>query len=398
MGLTTGFARLAVQGAHVLVIEVPGWAETRMAVECELARRGWALATSPADADVLLVCGLPGSGLREVAERIWAQLPGPRARVSIERADDAVIILDRAKADLLDETKQRADARTRPREFSPTTEVDTGHEQHGDDSPADASHDMGDMDMDMGGMGHGMDMPMPGGIPLASGGEDRDGLEMDVLNIPLGPVLPHWPAGLVVRCVLQGDVIVSAEAEILAAAEVPIEGSDKEDEGRRTAIRRCDDAARLLAISGWSSAAVRARTIRDTLDAGTPMTDSAAQLDVLSRRVRRSRVLRWSLKSVPSLDPEPPDPSNPHTVSATTGPATASGRLIAWLDEAARLARGDAVAGLPALHDDAALQRTLFEAIPELVRGTDIATARLAVASLGIDTAVLAEAESHAHD
>lgn len=391
MGLTTRIARLAVRNAHVLVVEVPGWAGTRMAVECEIARRGWTLATSPADSDVLLVCGRPGDELREVAERIWAQLPGPRVRALIERADDAAVVLEGAKADLLDETKQRADAQTRPREFSPVTDDGTGHEQHGDVSPAEASHDMGEMDMDM-------DMPMPGGIPLASGGDDRDGLEMDVLNVPLGPVLPYWPAGLVVRCVLQGDVIVSAEADILAAAGIPIEGSGSADEGRRQAIRRCDDAARLLAISGWSSAAVRARAIRDALGSGIPTVETAGQLDALSRRVKRSRLLRWSLKGVPALDPEAPNPPNPRTDPAPTDPATVSGRLVAWLDESARFARGEAVAGLAALRDDAVLQRRLLEAIPELVEGTDIGTARLAVASLGLDTAVLAEAESHARE
>ena len=75
--------------------------------------------------------------------------------------------------------------------------------------------DHGGHGMDHGGMDHG-DMEMsPGGIPLAEGGEDRDGLEMDVLHVRLGPVLPHWPAGLVLRCSLQGDVIAEAQAELV---------------------------------------------------------------------------------------------------------------------------------------------------------------------------------------
>ena len=47
----------------------------------------------------------------------------------------------------------------------------------------------------------------PDGIPLAEGAEDRDGLEMDVLHLPLGPVLAHWPAGVVLRVTLHGDVV-----------------------------------------------------------------------------------------------------------------------------------------------------------------------------------------------
>ena len=46
----------------------------------------------------------------------------------------------------------------------------------------------------------GMSMPEPGGIPLAGGGPDRDGLEMDVLTVPLGPAaaaLARGTGGLV---------------------------------------------------------------------------------------------------------------------------------------------------------------------------------------------------------
>ncbi|GAB2877798.1 hypothetical protein GCM10022245_11220 [Streptomyces mayteni] len=36
---------------------------------------------------------------------------------------------------------------------------------------------------------------MVAGIPLAERGDDRDGLRLDVLRLPLGPVLLDWPAG-----------------------------------------------------------------------------------------------------------------------------------------------------------------------------------------------------------
>ncbi len=111
-------------------------------------------------------------------------------------------------------------------------------------------------DMDMGGDDMDMDMDMemaPSGIPLAEGGEDRDGLEMDVLHLPLGPVLPHWPAGLVLRCALQGDVVVEATAEVLAAADAADgpDGSDGPDRPLPTpepsaderAARCCDEVA-----------------------------------------------------------------------------------------------------------------------------------------------------------
>ena len=77
-------------------------------------------------------------------------------------------------------------------------------------------------DMDHGDMDHGS--MSPDGIPLAEGAEDRDGLEMDAIHLPLGPVLRHWPAGVVLRLTLHGDVVADAEVTRLDA--------------RRTAARR----------------------------------------------------------------------------------------------------------------------------------------------------------------
>jgi hypothetical protein len=60
-------------------------------------------------------------------------------------------------------------------------------------------------------------MELPGGLPMADLGDDRDRLRLDRLHVPLGPVLPDWPPGLVVRTVLQGDVIQEASADVLDA-------------------------------------------------------------------------------------------------------------------------------------------------------------------------------------
>ncbi len=59
-----------------------------------------------------------------------------------------------------------------------------------------------------------MERDMPGGVPMADRGADRDGLALDQLHVPIGPLLPDWPAGLVVRTVLQGDVIQEARIEV----------------------------------------------------------------------------------------------------------------------------------------------------------------------------------------
>ncbi|MEO7752809.1 MAG: hypothetical protein ABIS35_05295, partial [Terracoccus sp.] len=83
MGLSDRLAARAVASSHVLLVEVPGSWRTRYAVERAIGARGWRLAESPADADALVVVGAPGDQLAEVIDRVWAQLPGPRARGAI---------------------------------------------------------------------------------------------------------------------------------------------------------------------------------------------------------------------------------------------------------------------------------------------------------------------------
>ena len=351
MGLADALTRAAVNRLHILIIEIPGWDRTRMRAETEMRSRGWAVSESPADADVLLVCGVPGADLASVCDRVWEQLPGPRARVEALHEEAISAALDKAATTILDSAAQRRDAVSRKQKTSeddgektadpssghtdhtvsasaadtPSAAGEgpkydgmhpspTGHEHDGTDGcePDDTHAEAGghaDMDhsamnhdeMDHGGMDHGgMEMMMPGGIGLAEGGPDRDGLNLDVLNVPLGPVLPHWPAGLVIRCALQGDVITKAAVEILPAGGSPPEpavtgGGD--DTARRTGIlQRCDGIGRLLAVAGWPRAATMAFSVRDRLLDGASVQETTGQLSRLHRRVRRSRVLKWSLK------------------------------------------------------------------------------------------------------
>jgi hypothetical protein len=316
------------------VVETPGWAESRLAVERVLTARSWKAALSPADADVLLVCGVPGADLGAVVERVWAQLPGPRSRADVVAPGDAAAALDEATAALLDEARQRADAQSR-------------------NDPVDADS-----------------------IPLAEGGADRDGLGLDVLHVPLGPVLPHWPAGLVLRCALQGDVITQAAVDVYGAAahSTPPDPPDRESR-RNTAVRRCDSAGRLLAVAGWDDAAASARHARDVLAGGAPLADCAPALDRLARRIRRSSLLRWLLRDL--------------------GTSPVDLALNTWIDAARALVHGDANPG----PDQPAQRRertvALLGALPGLVTGLDLAAARLVVASLDLDTATLSAGLEH---
>ncbi|MGY1843670.1 hypothetical protein, partial [Modestobacter sp. SYSU DS0875] len=240
-------------------------------------------------------------------------------------------------------------------------DMDHGDMDHGDMDHGDMDHgDMDHGDMDHGDMDHGdMDMPMPGGIGLAGAGDDQltdpDGLDLDVLHLPLGPVLPHWPAGLLLHTTLQGDLVVAAIPEVLPADGEPPLGQDV----HRSPAGRWDAVATLLALAGWTDAAVRAARLRDAaLDGGPDGGLDQQEADRLTRRIRRSRLLRASLRGLGEL-PE----------------GDAHDRLLHWLD-------GTTSARPTTLGD-----------VADLVTGLDLASARLVVASLDLDTADLDTAD-----
>lgn len=397
MGVSAWLADQATRAPHVLTVEVPGWSGRRMDAEATLRRRGWRPAQSPADADVLLVCGIPGHELRRCVDRVWEQLPGPRARVDLtdaERVDDA---LDVAVAVLRDRDHQGADARRRT---STGVAEPTGPDESPDAAPG---HDPGSMDpssMDLG----SMDMPMPGGIPLAGDGADRDGLNLDVLHLPLGPVLPHWPAGLVVECVLQGDVVTSASVRLLASdalAPTPEPGSG--GDVRVRAARSCDSAARLLAVAGWGAASAAASAVRDGLRGDVPLAVCAGQLASLRHRVRRSRSLATVLGGVGRIEDHDGSLRDADARLASRWWADdAAARLQRWLAHAHALAEdagdaggagdaGDADFGadLPAT-DPVAAAQTALGVLPAMLAGHELSAVRLIVASLDPDTGALA--------
>ncbi len=264
MGLTSLLVRVGARRPHVLLVPTAGATGVRLAAEAELDRRGWPRAGSPANADLLVVAGRPGPRLGPVVDAVWEQVPEPRARVVVERAAETADLLDAGAVEL---------AATPRRDPHP-------------DPP------------DHAGLSHGRDgMEMPGGLPMADLGEDRDGLMLDRLHVPLGPILPDWPAGLVVRATLQGDVVQEAEAEFLdAPSNDPFwDREDGEGPTGHRAARELDGLARILGVAGWTHAAARAHRLRDGLLGGRGV---GAQVADLLRRVRRSRTLRWSLRGI----------------------------------------------------------------------------------------------------
>lgn len=420
-------ATLAVDATHVLVVEAPGGWLTRAAIEREIGRRGWRLALSPADADAIVVAGSLGPQLSERVDSVWEQLPGPRSRAAVNPTDHAGqddiaavgAALDAVAAELLDPERQTADVRERTG-FTPDdgdmnmdmdmddgddSETHAGHdmdmgpkdgddsETHDDDDDDDMDTDAGDGDMDMGpedsddsethdgdmdmdagdgemDMDMDMDMEMsPSGIPLAEGGADRDGLEMDELHVALGPVLPHWPAGVVLRCTLQGDVVVAAEASVLdenAYAPVQLEPNER-------SARWCDQLAGLLALAGWADGRAAAAGARDALVDEPDAASGTRLIDNLQRRLRRARVLRWSLRGIGDLRADDQPTAPPHLHGGVYE------RMVNLLDQARAELAGDA--------EPQAFLPDLLAVAERLVVGLDLAAARLVVASLAIDAA-----------
>ncbi|MDX2376064.1 hypothetical protein M4I32_04535 [Microbacterium sp. LRZ72] len=388
MGVRTLLARAASARAAVLIAEAPGAWVLRARTESAIAARGWRLAHSPADADVLLTCGTAGPQLIALADRIRDQLPGPRERCTVTTAAQIIGVLDAAQAGLADDDRQRRGARERQDPGDGNAHDDDSGEyehEHAAEHDADGDGDDGhsDHEGEGGHEGHGSHEMAPSGIPLAEGEPDiRDGLEMDALRLRLGPVLPCWPAGLTLVATLHGDTVARAEAEVIDRLAAP--------DPAHAGARSCDLAAGLLSLAGADAAAARLRRIRDRMlrgaeaDAnGDTGRDADAARDALLRervRLRRAPLLRWSLRGAAPLDA---------AQARRLGlPAHHAGdawdRLHALLADAAEPVPPAA----PASDDP-------LPALCEAVTGRDLATARLLVAGLDLAHAA-AERRAHA--
>ncbi|MCX2963614.1 hypothetical protein [Gordonia aquimaris] len=386
MGVKSLLARLAVRRVHVLVVAAAGNRILEVVVDAKVRERGWVVAESPADADVLAVVGTSGPRLTEAIEQVWQQLPGPRVRIQVDERSQVDPAFDQAVVELSDIDRQRDDARHRH------DKGDDGSARHSDDAEEHArmhhggmghgqmghgQMDHGQMDhggMDHGGMDHGS--MAPAGIPLAEGADDRDGLEMDVLHLPLGPIMTHWPAGLVVQCTLQGDVVVDAQVDVLDAEALVASGADSTVE----AVNHCSVVVDVLALAGAENVAAQARAVRALL-VDDELERARAELGPLYRRIRRSSPLRWSLRGLGVLDHDRAEELGvDEYLPALTGDV--HDRMLARLSV---IGGADGEEGGPfvtPLH-----WRCGELLIPELIVGLDLAATRLVIASLGIDVA-----------
>ena len=247
------------------------------------------------------------------------------------------------------------------------------------------------------------------GLPMADRADDRDGLRLDRLHVPLGPVLADWPTGLVLRLALQGDVVQEANAEPVTGApfsKPPFwnepflratagERVSQGDAARRLCAAHLDSLGRFFAVAGWADMAARARYVRDRALADAVAAELSALTRPLIRRAERSRTLRWLTAG---LGPLPAEHAWQHGV---TGPALvadgdAHDRVLVWLDAVGRSAaevddlddldaiaqavgpRGQVFGAVPP-------SRALLDVLPVLLQGAEFACARIIVASLDPD-------------
>ena len=449
----------ALATPRVLIIDAPGTELLRWATESELDRRGWSLAHSPADTDLLLVVGDTGPELSEAVDLMWTQVPQPRSRGRVKDSGDVSVQLDAARQALLDAFRHpqperaAADAqaaegerrghqnqaglasREEPRihgepaehptphrpQIAPPLEVgQSGHAGHaGMDHGGGAEH-AGHAGMDHGGgaehaghagMGHGggaehaghagmdhgggaehashagmgqlhnSDSPGHGGdhqmhhggvvagLAMARTAPDRDGLELDVLKVSLGPVLPGWPTGLVLRTGLQGDVLTSVGLSWLDGGD---EGGDRSADAQRAAL---DHLSRFLLVAGLPATAREARRARDGLVSPDASDRTVAQrrAERVARRVRRSRSLAWSVRGAGLL---------PAANGITR--EEIMDRVLLWCDAAVGGETGERRA-------------TTLDDLEVALRGAELGTARLIVASVELDPVTTTERSEVTH-
>ncbi|MFC8869775.1 hypothetical protein ACFUAC_19350 [Streptomyces sp. NPDC057148] len=424
MGLTALLIRAVAVRPRVLLVTTPGGTPVRLAAEKELRSRDWPSVSTPAGADFMLVAGSGCSRLDPALDRLWQDMPRPRMCARAVTADEVAAVLEAARArlgapegDHGESGHRAADCGAGPNGHGECAEPGAAGGQDGEPVRADREEstlDFEDGHSDDGHAGHGHgDMEMPGGLALAERGEDRDGLMLDRLHVPLGPFLADWPAGLTLRVVLQGDVVQGAVLDeppvgrsadpfwsrpwLRAARGEPVGVGEA---ARRRAAAHLDSLGRLLSVAGWSAEAVTARRLRDDLLEEAPVSAVLPRVKRFARRVGQSRVLYWLTRDVGLLT------TADARAAGVTGPAVrAAGedvpaRYRQWLtDVMDDVQRMDATAPLDPVAQESSRGRwdaerppslALARLLPRLLVGAELGTARLIVASLDPDPDELA--------
>ncbi len=241
MGATNAARWLVARAlARDLTAFVAPGLEVARAYGLDLSAAGLRVVPTPRHATVLLLVGEIPAGLHAATAIVYAQMARPRAIIAL-RADgapplpapDVAVALDQAAlvAGVKDLRRIIAAGAWSPDapvfdalEVRPTEDdmggmdhgamdhgamsgdTDGGGEGMGDggEGKGDGSGDRGGMDMDMGGGGMSMVM-MTKDLPRSP-----DGLPMEWVEAPVGPLFPGLPGGLALSFTLDGDAVAVA--------------------------------------------------------------------------------------------------------------------------------------------------------------------------------------------
>jgi hypothetical protein len=278
--------RFAFATPHVLVVEGRGGTPGRLATEAWCRLRGWAVVAAPRDADLVALAGQAPPGLETALDRVRRTVPFPREFVRIDQPEQVAVGLSDAAERLRDWSRQRDGA-------ARALEEEAVEFRHGDRGEGLFRSNVAE--------------GPPAGLTMAYRSADRDGLSLDVLHVPLGPILHGWPAGLRLRTRLQGDIVQAADTDVdaiiaadggpgsywdepwraaLAGDEVSVVVAE-----RRRAASHLDSVARFLVVAGEEVAALRAARLRDQVLGGEDVGPIRAGVGRLRRRLDRLRLL-----------------------------------------------------------------------------------------------------------
>ncbi|GAB3252401.1 hypothetical protein GCM10027562_12880 [Arthrobacter pigmenti] len=250
---------------------------------------------------------------------------------------------------------------------------------HGDHDGGHAGHDMGGHDH----MHHGGEVA---GLAMAGTAPDRDGLELDELKVTLGPVLPGWPTGLVLKASMQGDVLTDVSLSWVDGVSAASPGQPADSEA---AVPAVDALAWFLLVAGWPWAARQARSARTALSSGNAAETRRGQrmAAAVARRITRSRSLAWSVRGMGYYDAGATNDTHPSVEEAPLS-RRRSGDV---LDRVRVLA---AVAA----QEEFSFNRVDPERIEFLLEGIELAAARLIVASFIFEPAPTVLHNGAGHD
>lgn len=273
MGLTGWLHRLAIR-APVPVFAVAG-ADARDVVQDLRLDRRLRLVSAPRQGDILLLAGELSGALVEAAVAahdvmppprgtvVWrdeaslAPLPHPFADAVVTRGGDpvaAVIGLHRAL--ILGE--ERSSPPVRP-DVDPAPWRGEGPYGQG---------------------GTGMTGGVPYGRPMATREDDRDGLTLDVLPVPVGPLFAGFPDGLTARVTFAGDLVhrfelgpnpydgspaPPADDPFVRALHEPVAIAELEVARARALLRWTSEALR---VTGLDALSVRTLTLARRAEPG----------------------------------------------------------------------------------------------------------------------------------